>query len=407
MTSFDEYPSVQIQLLFSNNSESVILGELGLGLSPSLRFLGPTRGVLPIGPNGIRGLGALDAPKPSPLSDAENNAAIYSYNYTFNHQGLTSNISCIYDTESPIRFLAVPNDTSEVLVNGSCNEIGLTDVVTKYLMPDTSRTLAFWACKSIMSIPTGEQYPAYYIYLRGRAVYARAIGNISCTLFPIQPAVFPVTYQSSTGVFSTEERITASAPTENFSYLIEYALLVLRGVLQQAQTISVNLVASLVHDLGVQALELLPTEPDEQYLPLYEAMLQGILVDEVCTASNSSSFLLMVVPQLTYMRFLYSIMVDPSASSCLRTVNGTFSAEVTGWVAKPVHIGFLMPMTILNLASLIIVLISIARAKRSYEFDPTNPRPLLLAKPNLDESDDSGWADSVSYRSREVRECHI
>ena len=399
MTSFDKYSSVQIQLLLSNNSESLILGELGL--SPSLRFLGPTRGVLPIGPNGIPGLGSL---KPSPLSDAENNAAIHSYNYTFDQQGLTSNTSCIYAPQSPIIFSPVSNDTSAVWVNGSCNEIGLTDVVTYYSTPDTNGTLALWACESI---PTGEQYPAYYIYLRGRAVYARAIGNISCTLFPIQPAVFPVTYQSSTGVFSTEERITASAPTENFSYLIKYALLVLRGVLQQAQTISVNLVASLVHDLGVQALELLPTKPDEQYLPLYEAMLQGILVDEVCTASNSSSFLLMVVPQLTYMRFLYSIMVDPSASSCLRTVNGTFSAEVTGWVAKPVHIGFLMPMTILNLASLIIVLISIARAKRSYEFDPTNPRPLLLAKPNLDESDDSGWADSVSYRSREVRECHI
>ena len=129
-------------------------------------------------------------------------------------------------------------------------------------------------------------------------------------------------------------------------------------------------------------------------------------MDEVCTASNSSPPLLMVVRQVTYMKFLYSTMVDPPAS-CLRTMNGIFSAEVIGWVAKPVHIGFLVPMTILNLASLIIVLISIARAKRSYGFDPTNPRLLLLAMPNLDESDDSGWADSVSYRSREVRECHI
>ena len=115
----------------------------------------------------------------------------------------------------------------------------------------------------------------------------------------------------------------------------------------------------------------------------------------------------MVVPQVTYMRFLYLAMVDPAPESCLRTVNGTFSAEVTGWVAKPVHIGFLLPMTILNLASLIVVLISIKKAKRSYEFDPIDPRPLLLAMPNIDESDDSGWTDRMSYRSREVRECHI
>jgi len=79
------------------------------------------------------------------------------------------------------------------------------------------------------------------------------------------------------------------------------------------------------------------------------------------------------------------------------------SAEVTGWVAKPVHIAFLTPMTILNLASLIIALISIARAKVDcHEFDPTDPGPLLLAEPSFHESDDSGWTDSVSYRSREV-----
>ena len=89
-------------------------------------------------------------------------------------------------------------------------------------------------------------------------------------------------------------------------------------------------------------------------------------------------------------------------------MNGTLSAEVTGWVAKPVHIGFLMPMTILNFASLIIVLISIGRAKRDcHEFDPTDPRSLVLAESGLDESDHSGWADRVSYRWREVCECRI
>ena len=392
MTSFDEYLFVQIQSFFSNSSESVILGELGPG---SFRFLGPARGVVPISPNGIRDLGTLP---PSMLSDA-----LLSYNYTFDHQGLISNISCIYDTQSPITFLAVPNDTFSVWVNASCNEVGLDDIGTNYTVSDTDRTLTLWACKSI---PTGEQYPAYHIYLRGSGgVYEPEIGNITCTVSPIQPAVFPVTYQSRTGIFSTQKQITAAAPANSFSNLIEYAIWVFQDVLQQAQTVSVNLVAALVQDLGVQGGVPLDLQ-NEQYLRLYEAMIQGILVDEVCTASNSSPPLLMVVPQVTYMRFLYSMM-DPPAS-CMRTMNGTFSAEVTGLVAKPVHIAFLIPMTILNLVSLIAVLISIAKAKRGrHEFDPIDPRPLLLAEPSLNQGDDSGWSDRVLYRSREVRGYHI
>lgn len=121
----------------------------------------------------------------------------------------------------------------------------------------------------------------------------------------------------------------------------------------------------------------------------------------------------MVVPQFTYVRLLFSTSPlhrpsSPLPASCNRTVNGVLSAEVTGWVAKPVHIGFLMPMTILNLASLIIVLISIARAKKGFhEFDLTDPRSLVSAESSLDESDNSGWTDGVSYRSREVCECQI
>ena len=390
--------------MISNNSESLVLRELGANFS--LRFLGPTRGIIPIGPNGIPGLGIL---QPSPLSDAETNPAILSYNYTLNHQGLTGNISCIYDTQSPIRFSAVPNNTFLVAANGSCNEIGLADVanVLDYSTPDTERTLAFWACKSL---PTGQQDPAYYIYLRGRGTYEKEIGNISCTVSPIQPAVFPVTYQSSTGVFSTQERITTSIPANTFSDFIEYAILTFGNVLREAQTARANLAVSLIYVLGMQGSVTVPASLGAvEYLPLYEAMIQGILMDAVCTANNYSLPLLMVIPQVTYLRFLYSKVANPRPPpSCMRTVNGKLSAQVTGWVAKPVHIGFLMPMTILNLASLIVVLVSIAKAKRGYHgFDLTDPRSLLLAESSLDESEPSGWADGVSHRSREVRECHI
>jgi len=104
---------------------------------------------------------------------------------------------------------------------------------------------------------------------------------------------------------------------------------------------------------------------------------------------------------------MYSTISNPPFS-CLRTVNGSLSAEVIGWFAKPVLIIFLMPMTILNLASLIIILITRSRAKGGcHEFDPTDLRPLILAEPSLDEEEPSGWADRVTYRSREVCECHV
>jgi hypothetical protein len=149
-----------------------------------------------------------------------------------------------------------------------------------------------------------------------------------------------------------------------------------------------NLVAESIISFGAQSFGLTPYTKDEQYLRLYEAMIQGILVDQV-----------------TYTRFLHSTITNPlPPSSCIRTVNGSLSAEVIGWFAKPVHIGFLMPMTILNLASLVIV-IAMARAKGDcYGFDPSDPRPLLLAEPSLNETESSGWADGVKYRPREPEE---
>jgi hypothetical protein len=191
-----------VRSLLSNNSQSVILGQLGA--NSSLHFSGPVRGVLPISPNSLPGLDTLNRVKPSLPSDAKTNAPILSYNYTLDHQGVASTISCIYDPESPIRFSAVPNNTL-VAANGSCNAIGLAEVWNTpgfFEYPNTNNTLTSWACKSI---PTVEQDPAYYIYLRGLFRYSTAIGNITCTVFPIQPALFPVTYQSSTGIFLTQE----------------------------------------------------------------------------------------------------------------------------------------------------------------------------------------------------------
>ena len=80
-----------------------------------------------------------------------------------------------------------------------------------------------------------------------------------------------------------------------------------------------NLVPESVMDLGIQAFGLPQDKQIEQYLSLYEALIQGtgILEDQVCTANNFSFPLLMVVLQVTYERFLYLVNSDtPPPASC-------------------------------------------------------------------------------------------
>ena len=58
-------------------------------------------------------------------------------------------------------------------------------------------------------------------------------------------------------------------------------------------------------------------------------------------------------------------------------------------------------MTILNLVSLAVILKAVSRSRGGcYEFDPTDPRPLVLAEPRIVEGEPSGWADGVKYRPR-------
>jgi hypothetical protein len=106
-TSFlltDSFSNLLAQILewISNNSQSLTFSQLGN--DDGLHFLGSIRGVLPIGPNGVPAFNTLD---PSPLSDTEKMAGMISYNYTLNHQGLDSSVSCSYQPESPISICAM------------------------------------------------------------------------------------------------------------------------------------------------------------------------------------------------------------------------------------------------------------------------------------------------------------
>ena len=267
---------LKILSLLPDNSQTLAFTQLGA--NDGMHFLGPIRGVLPLGPNGVASLNTL---QPFPFDTSAAAMIPHPYNYTLNHQGLSSNITCRYDDQSTIKFGPVPGDAHMVAYNASCPDLGLaevlTDAVGQYRTPNTNNTLTFWPCKSI---PTGGKEPIYYIYLRGRLRYA-SIANITCSVSSIQLATFPVEYQSAASIFSSPEEPNATFANMTPG-LMELALAGLGSVIWEGQNMQSNLVAESVITFGVKNFQLQPYERNEKYLRLYEAMLKGIIEYEVC-----------------------------------------------------------------------------------------------------------------------------
>ncbi|KAF8978810.1 hypothetical protein BDQ17DRAFT_1318271 [Cyathus striatus] len=302
-----------------NNTQSLTFSQLS---NSSLHFLGPIRGVLPMGPNGVPAFNNLSS---SPFSIPSQRAAMISYNYTLEHQGLSSNVTCSPDKESPIDiFDLVPPVRGLFQYNGTCDPDRMENIFEPnkaFLSILCNNTLAFWTCKSKQT--DGEQ-SSYYIYLRGLGGledgYKSAIGNITCTVSPIQPAIFNVTYQSAPNLFISEGRISTSPIA--FPGFLDRAMIAVGGVVWEAQNWESNLVAESVITFGAKVFNIPPYNPIIQYMPLYEAMIQGIIEYEA-----------------TYSRLLYSAL-DGRPPTCTRPVNGVASYEVFGWSVDNRHVNF-------------------------------------------------------------------
>ena len=245
-------------------------------------MLGPIRGVLPIGPNGVPAFNTL---QDSPLSDSEEMAAMLSYNYTLENQGFISNVSCTYETTSPINITAVaPGERNVFAYSAPCDgavDILMAQGVLDYVTINSNNTLTFWACKSA---PDGATEPSYVIYLKGvnstSGNYGEWIGNIACNVSPIQPAIFPLTYESIAGTFSAKDSIATNTTT--FSGFIDKAIVGLGDIIWEGQNWESNLVAESVVTFAVKSFNQLPYQQNDQYLQLFEAMIQGILEYQVC-----------------------------------------------------------------------------------------------------------------------------
>ena len=268
--------------MLPNNDQSLAFSQLGA--KDGLHFLGSIRGVLPIGPDGVPAFNTL---QPSPFDNPKIVAAMTSYNYTLNHQGLSSNISCRYATETPVTFSGLVPDAPLIQYNANCAEIGEAEVLSSAVVAFRSlygnNTLIYWPCQSA----PGSQTQSYSIYLSGLGIgYGTNVGNITCTVSPIQTAIFPVKYQSTRGIFSAMQP-NATSPIA-FSELISLALQALGQIIYEGQNWETNLFIESVITFGVKSFNLPPHQQNDTYLQLYEKMIQGILEYQVCPVNNSS-----------------------------------------------------------------------------------------------------------------------
>jgi len=264
----------QILELLPNNSHILTFSQLGA--RNDLRLNGSIRGVLPIGPDGVP---AFDTLEPSPLSNSE---MIISYNYTLDHQGIAADVSCSHEPICNVAVVAlVPNSSVALQYQANCTKLGGSEVyLTPFRSPNANNSLVYWPCQSA---PNGTPVPSYSIYMCGRNFYKTQIGNITCTVSP-QTAIFPVKFQSTSGIFSAREPRTFSPIA--VSTIINDSLVALGSVIAEGQNFQANLVAQSVITFAVKSFNLPPYEPSPQYLQLFERMIQGILEYEVCPVDN-------------------------------------------------------------------------------------------------------------------------
>jgi hypothetical protein len=274
---------------YSNNTVSLTFTQLGR--VDELHFLGSSRGVLPIGPNGVPGFDNVSA---SSFKDAVTAPDLF-YNYTLNLQGVFSNVTCAYThnpASIPIRYpFTRPKDPLSLWqYNGTCpaGQDILSD--TTYVVPPSSNPLVFWACK------TGKD--SYTLYIRGSGGYTTGIGNITCIVAPFQPALFPLTYTGQSGVFAVQNPVLISRSTS--TELLTRAIKGLGDNIMESQNTQSNLLAESIVSFGVKFFELQPYVQNETYLRLFEAMIQGILDYEVRPIHCLSSPLMLLIRPHTF-----------------------------------------------------------------------------------------------------------
>ena len=251
-----------------------------------MRFAGQVRGVLPGGPDGVF---SLSIGQNSSVADVVAESDVMSYNYTLLQQGLNSQVSCQYANDSPIGFRSFEGSDVISRSTGNCSSVGAIDFaddpdLTSAVEVNAANLLAYWACQAK---PQNGQPPSYLLYFQGQTNYSSTIGNITCTVSPLQPATFPVEFESVAGSFFVGQQIDST----NFSSteFPEDLLFAIGDIISSAQNFQSNLLADIVIESGVKYHELSSTARDPAYPDLFASLIQGIMDYEVCRFPMSSA----------------------------------------------------------------------------------------------------------------------
>ena len=214
-------------------------------------------------------------------------AGAVSYDYVLKHQGLNSNVSCSYSSTRALRYQSLdPSSTLTspvgVTYNASCSDQHESEVLSSsigsFRSIYSSNLLGYWACQS------ATDADAYSIYLSGLNNYLTSIGNITCSVKPIQTAIYPVTYNSTTNLFTVGQPAPESIANITFPNLLPYALQALGEVISEGQNFQANLVAESILTFAYKFFNVpLHANLSSNFLRLFEQMIQGILEYEVCS----------------------------------------------------------------------------------------------------------------------------
>jgi len=139
------------------------------------------------------------------------------------------------------------------------------------------------------------------------------------------------------------------------------------NVIWGAQQLLNNYVADSVITTGIIDFNL--STGDDYYPHLYAAMIQGLLEYEA-----------------TYLRLLMTTdaVQTPTPSVCYRNITGWVEYSVIGWQIGATTAAYLIPLTIVNLTSLLFFLITMITVKALPSFDPTDTVELIVAASGTD-----------------------